>query len=86
MPRRLDDPPTLFFWQADTVMLIAFAFILGSLLHLTVPFTVAGLVAARLWSRLRENHARGVLPALLYWYAPLWITERPPSCVREYHG
>lgn len=86
IPRRLDDPPSLFFWQADTVMLVVVCFILGTLLGLVLPATLLGMVAARWWSRMRESGTRGLLTALLYWYGPLWLPNRPPSYVREYTG
>ncbi len=86
IPRRLDDPPTFFFWQFDTVLIVVGFFIIGSLLQLAVILSLAGIFVARGWSRLRASGARGILPALLYWYSPCWLPQRPPSCVREYVG
>ena len=86
IPRRLDDPPSLFFWQADTVMLVVACFVLGTLLGVALPATLLGVVGARWWSRTREAGSRGVITALLYWYGPLWVPGRPPSHVREYTG
>lgn len=84
IPRHLDDPPMLFLWQADSVLLVVFFFILGCLLQIPIIATLLGFLAARAWGRMRESGARGLLPALLYWYGPLWLTGRPSSSVREY--
>ena len=86
IPRHLDDPPSLFFWQADTVMLVVVCFVLGTLLGVPLVATLLGMAAARYWSRIRESGTRGILTALLYWYGPIWLTDRPPSHVREYTG
>ena len=86
IPRRLDDPPLLFLWQADSVLLVVFFFILGCLLQVPVIATLLGLSVARAWGRLRESGSRGLLPALLYWYGPFWLVGRPMSSVREYLG
>ena len=83
MPRHLDDPPVLFFWRADSVLLVVVFFILGTLLGLTVYLTIVGVFVARLWGRLRADRA-GLLLLLFYWYGPVWIALRPPSWIREY--
>lgn len=86
IPRHLDDPPSLFFWQADTVILVVVCFVLGALLGIPLLATLLGAGIARYWSRLREAGTRGILVALLYWYGPLWFMDRPQSHVREYTG
>ena len=86
IPQHLDDPATLFFWHADTVMVVVVFFILGTLMNLVVYFSVLGVFAARCWSRMRADSGGGLLLQLCYWYGPFWLPLRPPSCVREYNG
>ncbi len=86
IPRHLDDPATLFFWSADTVMMVVLFFILGTLMNLTVYLTVLGVFTARCWSRVRADNGAELLVYLFYWYSPFWLPLRPPSHIREYNG
>ena len=86
IPRHLDDPPMLFFWHVDTVFLVILFFILGTLMGVTVYATLAGIVLARLWGQIDDRDHRGLLLSLSYWYGPFWLSDRPPSWVREYLG
>ena len=86
IPKHLDDPPTLFFWQADTVFVVILFFILGTLMGATVYATLFGVFMARLWGQIDDGNRRGLLLALFYWYGPFWLANRPPSWIREYPG
>ncbi len=88
IPRRLDDPPQFFLWDADEAVLVIFFVLLGALLGLIVPGAVIGLLLARGFTRVKAEGGRGIIPRFLYWYTPSqwWFRSRAPSHVREYLG
>ena len=47
IPRRLDDPPQFFLWDADEAVLAMFFAILGALVGLIIPGVLVGLLLAR---------------------------------------
>ncbi|MDD5394853.1 MAG: type IV conjugative transfer system protein TraL [Thiothrix sp.] len=88
IPRRLDDMPQLFFWDAD-VAVIAIAFILlGGLFGLIIPGLILGVGIARAFSRLKHDGGKGMMVRFLYWYTPSdwWLKSRAASWQREFIG
>lgn len=66
IPRRLDDMPQLFFWDAD-VAVIAIAFILlGSLFAMPIPGAVLGILLARalFWSSKTGHIVKCIWPVV----------------------
>ncbi len=87
IPRTLDDPNLLLFFQADT----ASCFLVVFLLSVSINFIFAALLAfvvTKSYVQLKENGDRGLILQLLYWYSPseMWLSRYLPSHVREYSG
>ncbi len=88
IPRRLDDPPTFFFWDADIAVVMIIFLLLGALLGWALVGGVLGFLLARGLDRIKADGGQGVIPRFLYWYTPSewWLKARAPSHVREYIG
>lgn len=88
IPRRLDDPPQFFFWDADEAMVVIVFTLIGALLGQIVPGVLSGVLLARGLARVKAQGGRGIIPRFLYWYTPSawWFRGRAPSHVREYTG
>ena len=88
IPRRLDDPPQFFFWDADEASLVIFFTLMGALLGQILVGVVVGLLLARGFARVKAEGGRGVVTRFLYWYtpSPWWFRGHAPSHVREYVG
>lgn len=87
IPRTLDDPPMMLFFQADTFMVFISIFLI------LISFTIVGagiiaFLATRLYVQLKENGDRGLIMQLVYWYSPshLWASSILSSSVRGYCG
>lgn len=87
VPRTLDDPPMLLFFQADTASVFLVVFLL------TISFSfIAGVLLAyfctRLFVQIKENGDKGLIMQILYWYTPsdMWLSKLWSSSVREYVG
>lgn len=87
VPRTLDDPPMLLFFQADTASVFLVVFLL------TISFSfIAGVLLAyavtRVFVQLKENGDKGLIMQILYWYTPsdMWLSPLWSSSVREYCG
>lgn len=88
IPRRLDDPPTFFFWDADIAVVMIIFLLLGALLGQPLVAGLIGFLLARGLDRIKAEGGKGVIPRFLYWYTPSewWLKARAPSHVREYIG
>jgi conjugal transfer pilus assembly protein TraL len=88
IPRRLDDPPQFFFWDADEAILVIFFALMGALLGQILVGAVIGLLLARGFARVKAEGGRGIIARFLYWYTPSswWFRGRAASHVREYVG
>lgn len=87
IPRTLDDPNLMLFFQADT----AVTFLVVFLLTISINFIFAAVFAfviTKSYVQLKENGDRGLILQLLYWYSPseTWLSRYLPSHVREYSG
>ncbi len=88
IPRRLDDPPQFFFWDADAAFMVIFFGLMGAMLGQILVGVVIGLLLARGLGRIKAEGGYGIIPRFLYWYTPSawWLKSRAPSHVREYIG
>jgi len=91
IPRRLDDPPQLFLWDADEAVLVVLFALMGALLGGGWGLAVGlglGVFLARALARVKEEGGRQVLMAWVYWHTPSdwWFRGRAASHVREYLG
>lgn len=88
IPRRLDDMPQLFFWDADVAVIAIACILLGSLFALPIPGAVLGILLARAFARLKHEGGAGMVVRFLFWYTPSdwWLPSRAPSWQREFIG
>ena len=89
IPRRLNDPPRLFWWDMDVAMLMLGSALIGMLLGFLITGCLAGLAAAHGYARLKAGRHPGYALHLLYWHLPGFLTglqRTPPSHQRELHG
>lgn len=88
IPRRLNDPPRLFFWDMD----VAIVFLSFLMLGLLAGSVTLGLFAAIFAGYYFGKGKSGKHPAytihLAYWYLPLasGMEFVPPSHIREMNG
>ncbi len=89
IPRRLNDPPRLFWWDLDVALLAIAAALLGMLSGFFVTGIVAGLVIASAYGRTKAGRHPAFALHLAYWTLPSGVTGlrcTPPSWLRETIG
>ena len=88
IPRRLDDPPQLFLWDADEAVLFLFLALLGALLGQAVAGIVLAWLVGRAFARVKAIGGRAIVVRWLYWHTPSawWCRTRAASHVREHIG
>lgn len=88
IPRRLDDPPQLYFWDADEVVIILFFAFLSLMLGHPIVGVAIGLLVRRAFVRVKVDGGKGIIQRFLYWYTPSqwWFKGRAASHRREYIG
>lgn len=87
IPRRLNDPPKLFFWDMDIAVLFSTCFILGAISGSAILGSIAGLALGHHYGKLKSGKHPAYAVHLAYWHLPIGKMNRvPPSHIRELLG
>lgn len=87
VPRHLDEPPKLLFWDMDVAIVFLGIVLFGILAGVFVLAILAGGVAGYGVQRLKAGQQKGYGVHFLYWHLPMNAFKRtPPSCIREFIG
>ena len=89
IPRRLNDPPRIFWWDLDVALLVIAASLAGMLAGFFLSGCSAGFMLAAAYSRAKSGKHPAYALHLLYWNLPAGVTglkRTPPSYLREMMG
>ena len=89
IPRRLNDPPRLFWWDLDVSLLVLAAALAGMISGFFVSGCALGVLLASAYGRAKTGKHPAFALHLLYWHVPTVITglkRTPPSHLREMVG
>ena len=89
IPRRLNDPPRMFWWDLDLALLVLAATLLGMIAGYFVTGVAGGLLAALAYSRTKSGKHPAYALHLIYWRLPesvMKLKATPPSHLRELIG
>jgi conjugal transfer pilus assembly protein TraL len=89
IPRRLNDPPRMFWWDLDVSLLVLAAALAGMISGFFVSGCAAGVLLASGYGRVKSGKHPAFALHLLYWHMPAVITglkRTPPSHLREMVG
>lgn len=89
IPRRLNDPPRMFWWDIDVALLVLAAALAGMLSGFFMSGCAIGLLLASAYGRAKAGKHPAFALHLLYWHSPAAITglkRTPPSYQREFLG
>jgi len=89
IPRRLNDPPRMFWWDLDLALLVLAATLLGMIAGYFVTGVAGGLLAAWVYNRAKSGQHPAYALHLIYWYMPASVVKlkrTPPSHLRELIG
>ena len=68
IPRYIDDPPQIFWWEIDEVALFSGAFAIGALAGHVLGGLLGGFLLSWLLERLKSGRGSAFLVHLAYWY------------------
>ena len=86
IPKTLDDPALILFFEADTVIVFVGVVAVFGLISFVVGLGLAYLVA-KSFNKLKANGSKGMILQMAYWYFPSdWLSKSYPSNIREYVG
>lgn len=68
IPRYIDDPPQIFWWEVDEVALFSGAFVVGALSGQVLGGLLGGFALSWLLERLKAGRGSAFLVHLAYWY------------------
>ncbi|MFY7873072.1 MAG: type IV conjugative transfer system protein TraL [Limnohabitans sp.] len=89
IPRRLNDPPRMFWWEIDVSLLFLGAVLAGMLAGYFVTGCAAGALLAWAYGKTKSGEHPAFALHLLYWHLPSAVTalqRTPPSHLRELVG
>jgi conjugal transfer pilus assembly protein TraL len=89
IPRRLNDPPRLFWWDLDVALLVVGAALAGMITGYFLSGCTLGVLIAAAYARAKSGKHPAFALHLLYWSLPAVITglrRTPPSYLREMAG
>lgn len=89
IPRRLNDPPRMFWWELDVALLVMASALAGMIAGFFLSGCAIGIVLGAVYGRAKSGKHPAFALHLIYWYLPAAITalkRTPPSYVREMIG
>ncbi len=89
IPRRLNDPPRMFWWELDLSLLVLTCALAGMISGFFVSGCVLGFLLAAAYGRTKSGKHPAYALHLIYWYLPASVTglkRTPPSYLREMVG
>ena len=89
IPRRLNDPPRMFWWEIDVALLVLAAALAGMISGFFMSGCALGVLLAAAYARAKSGKHPAFALHLLYWHVPAAVTglkRTPPSYLRELLG
>ena len=89
IPRRLNDPPRMFWWDLDVALLVLAAALAGMVSGFFLSGCALGVLLAMAYGKAKSGKHPAYALHLLYWYLPGAVTglnRTPPSWLREMAG
>ena len=89
IPRRLNDPPRMFWWDIDVALLFLGAVLAGMVAGFFLTGCLAGVLLAWAFGKAKSGEHPAFALHLLYWHLPGFVsglTRTPPSHQRDLVG
>lgn len=89
IPRRLNDPPRMFWWEIDVSLLFLASVLAGMIAGFFVTGCAAGVLLAWAYGKAKSGEHPAFALHLLYWHLPAAVSglrRTPPSHLRELVG
>jgi conjugal transfer pilus assembly protein TraL len=89
IPRRLNDPPRMFWWEIDIALLFLAAVLAGLVSGFFVSGCAVGVLVAWAYGKAKSGEHPAFALHLVYWHLPGAVSglkRTPPSHLRELMG
>lgn len=89
IPRRLNDPPRMFWWDLDLALLVLAATLLGMVAGFFMTGVATGVLTAWAYGRMKSGKHPAYALHLIYWHLPEAVVKlncTPPSHLRTFIG
>ena len=89
IPRRLNDPPRMFWWEIDVALLFLAAALAGMVAGFFMTGCAVGALLAWAYGRAKSGEHPAFALHLIYWHLPGFVTSMkrtPPSHQRVMLG
>ena len=87
VPRSLDAPPKLIFWEYDVALIVVLGLSIGIGTGNNITGMIVGVIAAFFYGKLKSGRHPGIATHFLYWWTGMPQTkELPGSHLRELTG
>lgn len=82
--RYIDDPPQIFFWDVDDVVLFSVFMGIGIVFNILFFMVLLGGGIVYGLGKVKEKKAEGFLLHAAYWYGIKPMKNTPPSYIKEF--
>lgn len=89
IPRTLDDPGRIFWWDVDQALLVCVFLVFGMVAGFLAVGACLGMFFGWLYGKAKSGKHKGFAVHILYWYLPaevFGLKRTPPSHQREWIG
>ena len=89
IPRRLNDPPRMFWWDIDVALLFLGGVLAGMVAGVFMVGCAAGVLLAWIFGKAKSGEHPAYALHLLYWHLPAFVSglkRTPPSHQRDLVG
>jgi conjugal transfer pilus assembly protein TraL len=79
IPNYLDDQQQVLFWEFDEFIILSLAFGIGIMIRYLTTLILVGLVAAKIFRRMKDRRANGFLIHFVYWHTGMASIDKIPT-------
>lgn len=84
IPRYLDDPPSLFWWDVDEIIIVSIFFAIGIATNTLTYLLSLGFLVGYILRKVKQQQSDGFFLHSLYWLGVFPIKKCPPSYIKTY--
>ncbi len=84
IPRYIDDPPTILFWDLEEFVLLCIFVVIGFITGNLTQFGIIGMIVSKVVGKFKQDKSDGYFLHILYWWGIMPLKGLPSSYKRSF--